>query len=125
MLSLTIVPIYAALLALMLMVLSVAVIRTRRDVGIGLGFSGSETLERRIRAHGNFVEYVPLTLLLLAMSELRGAAPATLHGLCLLLVAGRIIHAWGIWRASGGLRVAGMAATLTALGSAALRLLIP
>ncbi len=121
---LTIVPVYAALLALMYVALSAVVIRTRRSAGVALGFGGSETLQRRIRAHGNFAEYVPLTLLLLAMAEMGQAKPVSLHVLCVTLVAGRSLHAWGVSQANGRLRIAGMAATLTALSLTAFLLLV-
>ena len=121
---LTIVPVYAAALALMYVALSAVVIRTRRHAGVALGFGSDETLQRRIRMHGNFAEYVPLTLLLLALAELGGATPFSLHILGVTLVAGRLLHAWGVSQAAGHLRVAGMAATLTALSLTALLLLV-
>ncbi len=49
-----------------------------------------------IRAHGNFAEYVPLTLLLMALCELAGVGALWLHLGGVLLLAGRILHAIGI-----------------------------
>ncbi len=49
-----------------------------------------------IRAHGNFAEYVPLTLLLMALCELAGVDPFWLHLGGVLLLVGRILHAIGI-----------------------------
>jgi uncharacterized membrane protein YecN with MAPEG domain len=49
-----------------------------------------------IRAHGNFAEYVPLTLLLMALCELAGVGALWLHLGGGLLLAGRILHAIGI-----------------------------
>ncbi len=71
---LRIVPFYAALLALLFMVLSVRVMRERGRARVAIGTGGNIALERRIRVHGNFAEYVPLALLLLAFMELRGSA---------------------------------------------------
>ena len=39
--------------------------RNRHKIGIGDG--GDKALARKIRVHGNFVEYVPLGLLLMAL----------------------------------------------------------
>jgi len=49
-----------------------------------------------IRAHGNFAEYVPLTLLLMALCELAGVGALWLHVGGLALLVGRILHAIGI-----------------------------
>lgn len=123
---LVIVPIYAALLALLFVMLSLAVVRQRRSGRVAIGTSGDRELERRVRVHGNFAEYTPLALLLLAMAEFRGAPGLLLHGLCLLLLVGRASHAWGVSHLDKDLRfrVAGMVATFAALIAAALTLLV-
>ena len=120
--TLTIVPYYAAALAALLLVLSLNVIRGRREQKVALGAPGKSDLERRVRVHGNFAEYAPFALLLLAMAEVRGTPPLVLHALCLSLLLGRLSHAWGVSRADEDLRfrVAGMAATFAAIGGAAL-----
>lgn len=118
----TITPLYAAPLGLVLLLLSVLVIRQRRRSGIALGDGASRPLLRAMRAQGNFVEYVPLTLLLMLLAELQSAAAPALHLAGLLLLAGRLAHAAGVSREPEDfrLRVAGMALTLTALGLAAI-----
>ena len=123
---LTIVPIYAAILAVMFVALSIRVIALRRARKRPLGFQGDVALERRVRAQGNFAEYVPLALLLLAFVEMRGAPAWLLHGLGLVLVAGRSSHAYGVsqLRESFAFRVSGMAMTFTVILSAALAILI-
>lgn len=124
--GLFIVPYYAAVLAVLFVLLSVNVIQGRRESGIAIGFGGDAALQRCVRAHGNFAEYVPFALLLIAMAELRGAPPLILHGLCILLLIGRLAHAWGVSRpdADSRFRVAGMAGTLTSMGGAALTLAV-
>ena len=120
-----IVPYYAAALVLMFIVLSANVIRGRGKYSVTLGGGGVHDLERRIRVHGNFAEYVPFTLLMLTIAELRGQSAVVLHLLCICLIAGRLLHAWGVSRPIENLsfRVAGIALTLTALGGAALAIL--
>jgi uncharacterized membrane protein YecN with MAPEG domain len=91
-------PLYAAALAILFLVLSVRVIVKRRISDVGFGAPPDSDLERCVRVHANFAEYVPLALLLLAMAESRGAQPLWLHigGVC--LVIGRIAHALGVSR---------------------------
>lgn len=93
---LRIVPVYTAVLAVLFVLLSLRVIRTRAAERIGIGVGRNRILERRVRVHANFAEYVPLTLLLLAMAEVRGAPDYVLHVLCLTLLVGRVAHAWGV-----------------------------
>ncbi len=114
---LRVVPIYAALLALLFLVLSIRVIRIRSAERISVGAGRSKVLERRMRVQANFAEYVPFTLLLLAMAELRGAATLLIHALCVVLLTGRIAHAWGMSPEHENLRlrVAGMAGTFASI----------
>ncbi|MBD0275544.1 MAG: MAPEG family protein [Acetobacteraceae bacterium] len=121
-----IVPYYAAVLALLFVFLSVNTIRGRREHRIALGVSGNSDLERRVRVHGNFAEYAPFALFLIAMAEVRGAPPLVVHALCLSLVFGRLAHAWGVSRTDEDFRfrVAGMAATFATIGGAALAILL-
>jgi uncharacterized membrane protein YecN with MAPEG domain len=123
---LTIVPIYAAILAVMFVALSIRVIALRRASKLPLGFQGDVALERRVRAQGNFAEYVPLALLLLAFVEMRGAPAWLVHAMALVLIAGRLGHAYGVsqLRESFAFRVSGMAMTFTVILSAALAILI-
>lgn len=122
----TIVPVYAAVLALLLFALSLRVIRLRRRAKVSIGRGGDHRLERAIRVQGNFTEYVPMVLLLLAFAEVSGTSPAILHGLCGVLILGRISHAFGVSREveDHRFRVFGMACTLSVLVVAATMLLL-
>lgn len=91
-----IVPLYAALLALLFIGLSIRVIRQRLRVRAAVGDAGDPALLRAMRVQANFAEYVPLTLLLLFFAELDGAPSALLHALGLALLAGRCSHALGV-----------------------------
>lgn len=92
----TIVPLYAALLGLLFvpMTLRAGLYRVKHKINIGDG--GDPELLRRIRGQANFIESVPLALLLLLLMELTGAATLWLHTLGLLLLAGRIAHYLGL-----------------------------
>lgn len=93
-----IVPFYTGIFVILFLALAVRVSRVRRAAGVSVGTGGNATLERAVRAHGNFAEFVPLALLLLGFLEMQRTSAATLHVLCLLLLIGRIAHAIGISR---------------------------
>ncbi|WP_343560476.1 MAPEG family protein [Kiloniella sp. b19] len=118
---LKIVPLYASLLVCLYLVLAFRTIRLRRIFRAAVGDQGQMTLARAVRAHGNFAEYVPLALLLLAFLELNGASGLLLHGLGVLLLAGRLFHSRAVSQPDEPirLRVLGMALTFTVLISAA------
>jgi uncharacterized membrane protein YecN with MAPEG domain len=88
--------IIASLLTIIFIKLSFAVIGLRRKNKVGLGSGGHEDLERAIRAQGNFAEYVPFGIILIACLELNGA-PWWLVALAgITLIIGRLFHAKGI-----------------------------
>ena len=113
----TITPIYAAVAALFFVLLSARTIKGRQTAGVTLGDGDDPLLRRAIRVHGNFAEYVPFTLLLMALAELRDSPVWIVHMVGLTLLAGRLIHAFGVGREPEQLRLRtlGMALTFTAL----------
>lgn len=117
---------YAALLVPVFILLSVRVIRLRRKARVAIGDGGNLMLLRRMRVQANFAEYVPLTLLLMALAESLQTPAVLLHVMGIGLLAGRLLHAYGVSQPKENfrLRVAGMAATLTIMGSAALACLL-
>lgn len=125
MLPLETVPPYAALLGFLYIALTLRSVMARGTARRLIGPLEDERLNRRLRVHGNFAEYAPLALLLLAFAELRGASAAALHGACVALVVGRCLHAWGVSQVPETLRwrQAGMVLTLGAIATAAIRIL--
>jgi uncharacterized membrane protein YecN with MAPEG domain len=117
----TIVPIYAAIFAIMLIALSLRVAKTRGDVRIAIGDGGNVLLRRAIRVQGNFTEYVPMALILFTFVEMQGWPRWLVHGLCLVLLAARALHAYGIAQEPEDirLRATGMATTAALLVAAA------
>ncbi len=114
---LEIVPLYAALLGMLYLALSLRAIRARRAARKAIGPLGETALDRHVRVHANFAEYAPFVLLLLAFAELREAPEGLLHLACAGLVAGRFAHAWGVSREPENFRFRkyGMMATFFAL----------
>lgn len=96
--SVMITPLYAGILGLLLMLLSLLVVKQRMKHKVLLGDDGVPALRLAIRVHANFIEYVPLALVLILLLELMAAPPALLHGLGIALLAGRIGHAQGLGR---------------------------
>ena len=86
----------ASLLTMIFIKLSFAVIGLRRKNKVGLGSGGHDDLERAIRAQGNFAEYVPFGIILIACLELNGAPLWLVAILGIALIIGRLIHAKGI-----------------------------
>lgn len=121
-----IVPIYAAIFAILFVALSIRVIGARRIARVALGAGGNSALERRIRVQGNFAEYVPLALILFAFIELQGWSRWLVHALCVCLLAGRLLHAYGVSQDPEDfrIRVTAMVLTFTSLLTAATLLLI-
>lgn len=124
---------YAGLLGLMMIPLTVHVIRGRRIYGLALGSSHFD-LQRRIRAHGNFMEYAPFFILLAGLAEYQGMPVPLVHVLGVVFVAGRLMHAYSllideryeedalthkpVWR------IAGMVSTFVVIGIIAFVLLL-
>ena len=92
---------YAGLLGLLLIALAVRVSRLRFTLKILLGDGGDARLARAIRAHGNAVEWVLPTLVLLLVGELNRAPALMLHACGLALVVGRLLHAFGVSATAG------------------------
>lgn len=88
-------PLYAGLLTVLYLVLSFRVIQLRQR-GISLGDGGDPQMLRVIRGHGNFSEYVPLALVLMAVLELSQFSNYVLHALGFVLLVSRLLHAYAL-----------------------------
>ena len=96
---------YAALLGLFFIILTLRVLALRGVTILKwLAFNnfGAQALERSVRAHGNFIEYVPMVLL-----------GRVMHGIC-----------FGFMEFNMPLRFGGMLLTLLALINISVSLLI-
>jgi len=89
-------PLYAGLLALWFVALSVRVVDQRRRNKVSLGDGGKTMLQRAIRGHANFSEYVPLALVLLGVLELSRFPDYVLHALGATLLVGRLLHGYAL-----------------------------
>ena len=115
----------AAAIAFLQVALMMRVGLTRARSGVGIGDGGSETMALLIRSHGNLTENAPLFLILLALSELAGAAPWVITSLAAGFVVARLAHAVALSTTSGPhpLRVVGAMGTVLTILVAAGQLL--
>jgi uncharacterized membrane protein YecN with MAPEG domain len=108
---------YASALAILMIALMVHVILHRARTHVSLGHGEDGKLHEAIRRHGNMVETVPMALILMALAEAGGMAAGWLHLAGGLLLAGRIIHPFGLTVANPAsvLRIAGVSASWIAM----------
>lgn len=94
--------IYTSFGALWMLLLAYRVTTFRRKLQAGVGDKGDKKFTVAIRAHANFIEYAPITLLLLLLAEINGAPPVFLHCCGVAFILSRLSHSWGFIRANGG-----------------------
>ena len=87
---------YAAAFGIVMLILWVNVTKTRATMQVSIGNGGDVALHERIRRHGNFIEWVPLTVILMALAEAQGAGAVWLYGAGTLALLGRLIHPFGL-----------------------------
>jgi len=115
--QLAITGLYTSILALFLIYQAINIIKLRIKFQVGLGDGGEKPLTKAIRIHGNFTEYMPLALILLAIYEVNGGDQLYLHIFGITLVAGRVFHMMGLTKSMGTslLRQIGMLSTFAVL----------
>ena len=110
-------PLYAGFLALLFVFLSYRVVQARRLKKVSVGDGGESLVLKAMRAQANCAEYAPIGIILLLLAELQGMPVWMVHVLGLMLLTGRLLHAYGF----GGTpqvvpaRVWGMYLTLAAI----------
>ena len=92
---------YAALLGLLLIALSVTVVLARRRFRVRIGDGNDEGMRQAMRVQANFTEYVPFAVVLLIVAEITGLPNLAVHAAGIVLVASRLIHAWGLSHSPG------------------------
>ena len=119
---------YLAILALLYTVLAVQVGRLRQRDRATFGDNGSLQLRSAIRAHANFIEYVPIITLMVAMLEMSGMAAWRVHLMMGALLISRLLHPFGMYATPGTFafrigRVTGVTLTLIVLIASAIAIL--
>lgn len=118
-------PIYVALFALLLIVLSVRTIRSRVRAQVAVGPGDDAELLRAMRVQANFCEYIPMALIAMFFTEALWGSTPWIHLLGGTLLIGRLSHAFGVAQVKENLRFRqfGMAITFTVIGCSALAIL--
>lgn len=106
---------YTGLFTLLVVFLSARVIVLRNKHKIAIGDGDNTELQLAVRAQGNALEYLPLALLLIFMIEAAGLSSVIIQVLCLVLLIGRLLHAYAIPAKNLRLRVVGMMLTFVVL----------
>ena len=90
----------AGIYGLFFLVLTILVIKRRRNISAALGDKGDLELIRKQRAQGNFIEWAPLVLILMLLVE-TGGFLSPIHNYIIvgwgaLFLLGRILHAYSM-----------------------------
>ena len=116
--------IFVAIFALIQVVITMLAGAARIKNEVHFYDEGDIDLRRRVRAHGNFTETVPITLMAMAGAELMGAPATLIWVFGSVLLIGRLWHYYVIrtvgW--SNG-RAASMMLTFVAMGGSAIAIL--
>ena len=96
--SLPITALYAGILMIFALALSFRAGGFRGTSGISVLFGDPVNMElaQRVRVHQNFLEYVPMAIILMGVIELNGGNTTFLHVFGVVLIVSRIAHAIGL-----------------------------
>lgn len=107
--------IYAGLCGLLMAWLALQTIKVRRANKVKLGDGGNFELQSAMRAHGNFAEYMPISIILLFLLEHNGLPVLVIHIVGVAFLYGRWLHAQGLLKDNLRKRALGMGFTLNIL----------
>lgn len=99
--------VFAAALALINLWLGFRVSGARYKVKVSIGDGGEPLLIARMRSQANFIENVPVSLILMAIIEMLGGRGTALWVIGAVLVIGRLLHPFGMERPSPNVPRAG------------------
>jgi uncharacterized membrane protein YecN with MAPEG domain len=115
--------VFTGIAALALAYLGLRVAYYRMRAKIPYGDHEDRALRRMVRAHGNFIEYVPIGLIALALVEWNGAPKWQVWTLGTALTFARLAHAAGLSTGIMGLRAPGATLTFIMLAASGILLL--
>ncbi len=89
---------FASLFALFALVLSFRAGSYRGKAGVSVLFGEPQNMQlaERVRVHQNFLEYVPMILIVMALVEVNGGSATFLYSIGGLLLVTRVAHAMGL-----------------------------
>ena len=92
----TITLLYAGILGIISLVLAMGAASARGPAGVSIGTGDDPKLLVANRRHGNFIEWVPMALLLMALLEANGVGATATHVFGIVLTIARICHPLGL-----------------------------
>jgi hypothetical protein len=92
---------YAAINALVMLILGVLVVRARVKTQTDIGDGGKPEMAGPLRAHGNNSEWTPVALLMIWALCPLGGSIWLIHGVGIPLTLGRIAHGIGLSQNTG------------------------
>ena len=99
----------AGIFSLLMVPLSLQVSMRRAMLGVSAGDANDETLRRRVRAHGNFIEYAPMAVIAVGLIEFGDASRLLAVSLAVAFFLSRTLHAIGmLYTSTPTLRAGGM-----------------
>ena len=99
--SVAVTGLYAGTLGIVFLIISRRVLNNRVRPQANLLDGGDEALTRAMRVHGNFAEYVPFALMLMALAEIQDGSGLFRHVMGTVLIVCRLCHAYAITATSG------------------------
>ena len=111
---------FAGAAAILHIWLAARVSRLRAAHKVSIGDGGNEALVRRMRAHANYGENMPIVLIMIGLIELAGGDARILWGAGIIFILSRILHGFGMDQQSPSrLRMFGMiGSTIVLIGLA-------
>ncbi len=105
--------IYIAILTLLTLPLGIRVSVLRAKYKLSVGDGDHLDLRKAVRVFGNFIEWVPITLIALGAAETLGAPSLFIHIVGIGLLVGRLAHIVGLDPVKASAPLRGVGATLT------------
>jgi uncharacterized membrane protein YecN with MAPEG domain len=87
---------FAGAAAILHIWLAARVSRMRVAHKVSIGDGGAEPLVRRMRAHANYGENMPIVLIMIGLIELAGGDPRILWAAGIIFILARILHGFGM-----------------------------
>ena len=96
--ALPITALYAGILAIFALVLSARAggMRGKSGISVLYGEPANMELAERVRVHQNFLEYVPMAVIIMGLIEANGGSSTFLHSMGIVLIIARVAHAIGL-----------------------------
>ena len=87
---------YTGLAGLLMVALALGVVKARVGKRVSLGDGGEQVVLVAIRKFGNYIEYVPYYIIIMAVMELQSIEALYIHIFGVNLILARLLHIMGL-----------------------------